>query len=129
MIYNNVHALETYIQMYVNVCFDTGLERLVLVKYHVVDLVTYKQSCLRMLNEWFKNFAKIRFRIHLDTMSQFCPCEITREQTKKPGTHESLLTYLRMCFTDAADSAMTTTATQIKHCLICRHKDFLSVTI
>ena len=29
-----------------------------------------------------------------------------------------------MSFTDEADSATTIAATQIKHCLICRHKGF-----
>ena len=34
-----------------------------------------------------------------------------------------------MPFTDVADSATTIAATQIKHCLIYRHKDFPMVTI
>ena len=51
-----------------------------------------------MFNEWFQNFANIKFRIDLDTFrddpSLSFAWELTRAQAKKPGTNESLLTYL-----------------------------------
>ena len=50
-----------------------------------------------MFNEWFQNFAKIKFRIDLDTFrddpSLNFAWELTRAQAKKPGSNESLLLY------------------------------------
>ena len=51
-----------------------------------------------MFNEWLQNFANIKFRIYLDTFrddrSLNFAWELTRDQAKKPGANESLLTYL-----------------------------------
>ena len=51
-----------------------------------------------MFNEWFINFANIKFKIDLDTFrddqSLSFAWELTRAQAKKPGANESLLTYL-----------------------------------
>ena len=51
-----------------------------------------------MFNEWFQNFAKIKFRIDLDTFrddpSLSFAWELSRAQAKKPDANESLLTYL-----------------------------------
>ena len=86
-----------------------------------------------MFNEWFQNFANIKFLIDLDTLrddpSLIFAWELTRAQVKKPGANESLLTYLSFESTDVADSNTTIAATQIKHCLICRHKGFSFVKI
>ena len=51
-----------------------------------------------MFNEWFHNFAYIKFRIILDTFrddpSLSFAWGLTRAQAKKPGANESLLLYL-----------------------------------
>ena len=52
-----------------------------------------------MFNEWFQNFANIKFRIDLDTFMDdpilIFTWELTRAQAKKPGANESLYTCLR----------------------------------
>ena len=51
-----------------------------------------------MCNEWFQNFANIKFRIDPDTFrddpSLSFAWELTRAQAKKPGANEPLFTYL-----------------------------------
>ena len=51
-----------------------------------------------MFNEWFQNFANIKFRIDLDTFrddpSLSFAWELTRIHAKKPGANESVLLYL-----------------------------------
>ena len=134
---NNVHVFKTSLQMYVNVCFDVWLEDLSW--WNTMSLIRSLGNILATLNK----------RI----VSKLCQYDITnwpwpfrddpdlslalktnysrgQETWFKRITHNTFEFWrINMLFTDVADSARTIAATQVKHCLICRHKYFPFFTI
>ena len=110
----------------------------VLVKYHVLYLVTRKHSWCIMFNEWFQNFVNIKLRIDLDTFGDYPNLGFAVE-TNSSRSHETWckrITFNKfkfwriiMPFTDVADSTTPIAATQVTHRLMRRHKVFPLVIV
>ena len=116
---NKVHVLFSYIRQRL---LWRMARSTVLVKHHVLYLVTWKHSWCIMFNEWFQDFVNIKLRIDLSTFRDDPNLGFAVETNSSPS-HETWckrITFNKFEFwriiipsTDVADLTTTIAATQV----------------